>query len=150
MDISAKIRKTDKEKGFTLIEAIIAISILTIGLLAVASMQATAIRGNAFAEGLTGGTTWASDKIEKLIELGLADFNDANLQDTDGDGDAGLEDATAATADYQETQGRYTIFWNVSNDSVLNDTKTINVIVTWTDHGVQKRVSIQHIIPEII
>jgi prepilin-type N-terminal cleavage/methylation domain-containing protein len=44
---------TKKDDGFTLLEVIMAISILTIGLLAVASMQASAIRGNAISREYT-------------------------------------------------------------------------------------------------
>ena len=146
---SSKIMNRGKEAGFTLLEVLVAISILSVGILGVASMQASAIRGNDFAGGLTEGTTWAGDRMEKLVERGLANFNDSQLSDTDGDGDAGLEDAATTTADHQESQGRYTLFWNVSRDSLLNGTKTVNIIVTWTYHGAQKRVSLQNVIPEI-
>jgi type IV pilus assembly protein PilV len=37
------------ENGFTILEVLIAVSVLAIGILAVASMQISAIRGNAFA-----------------------------------------------------------------------------------------------------
>ena len=139
-----------QQRGFTLIEILVAISILCVGLLAVASMQITSIRGNSFAEGTTDAITWACDRVEKLVQLGLEDFDNAQLRDTDGDGDTGLNDATSATADNSVTQGIYTIYWNVSEDSLLDNTKTINVIVTWTDHGVQKSVSLQTIIPEVL
>jgi type IV pilus assembly protein PilV len=49
------------EQGFTLLEIMIAVSILATGLLAVASLQVTSIRGNAFASGVTEGTALASD-----------------------------------------------------------------------------------------
>ncbi len=134
--------------GFTLIEVIIAISILSIGILGVATMQSSGIRANFFASSTTTGTTWASDKLEELIVAGYKDYEAADLEDKDGDGDAGLDHATAGTADYSETQDQYTIFWNVSQDSLLNDTKTIRVIVTWSDHGVAKRVTMTYAVPK--
>ena len=143
------LKKQQGEQGFTLLELIFAVSILAIGILAVATMQVSSIRGNAFAGNTSMATTWAADKIEKLIVLAYEDYNDFSLSDRDGDGDGGLEHATAATADHQATQGNYTIYWNVSANSLINNTKTVNVIVTWVDHGVTKNVSMRYIIPRI-
>ena len=159
-------KQRGNEKGFTLLEVIVAISILTIGLLAVASMQVSAIRGNALAFGITEATSWAADQMEKLIVL---PYDHANLIDTDWDGtdedsngdgvddnggDFGLEDTViikdkqeVITADHELTRGKYTVCWNIAVDVEANNTKTVNVIVTWTDHGIQKYVSIRNIIP---
>jgi len=144
---TAIIKKGHNEKGFTLLEVIVAISILTIGLLAVASMQVSAIRGNALAFGITEATSWASDQVEKLIAL---PYDHADLQDTDGDGASGLEDASEATDDNPNTlptHGKYKVYWAGAVDDTADGTKTVNVIVTWTDHGIQKSVSIRNIIP---
>jgi type IV pilus assembly protein PilV len=130
-----------KDRGFTLLEILIAISILTVGLLAVASMQISAMRANSFAGGVTEGTTWTGDQLEKLLAL---PYDDADLDDRTDDGAAGLDD-TGGDADWTEDRGRYTVCWNVAVDAVTNNTKTISVIAIWTDHGVSKRVSIQHI-----
>ena len=148
--------KMSNREGFTLLEVIVAISILTVGLLAVASMQASSIRGNAFAAGVTEGATWAADRMEKLMSIVYDNYDDAGLQDTDDDGDDGLNDTnfdndptTQADADYKDTQNGYDIFWNVSEDSLLEDTKTVRIIVTWTDQGVQKSLAMRHIIPKM-
>jgi len=138
-NLAADIRT--KDRGFTLLEVIIAMSLLTVGLLAVASMQISAMRGNSYAGDVTEGATWAGDQLEKLIAL---PYDHADLDDTNDDGADGLLD-TGDDADYTENQDRYTVCWNVAIDAVTNNTKTISVIVTWTDHGVQKHVSIQHI-----
>lgn len=142
--------KTGNDKGFTLLEVIIAISILSVGILGVATMQTSSMRGNAFADGVTAGTTWAADRLEKIMDFAYQDYDNANLLDTDNDGQAGLNDATAATADFQQVEGQYTIYWNVAADDIFDDTKTISVIVTWTDHGVQKNVTVRNVIPRII
>jgi type IV pilus assembly protein PilV len=130
---TTRITKGGKEKGFTLLEVIVAISILTIGILAVASMQISSIRGNSFAAGVTEGTTWAGDQVERLMALPY-DHNDLDQ----------------AQNPHQATEGKYTINWNVTDDTPMTNTKTINVTVTWTDHGVQKTVSLQRVIPRII
>ena len=58
---------TSREDGFTLLEVIIAIAILTFGLLAVASMQSAAIRGNYLGYRVTEGATLAQDRMEFLL-----------------------------------------------------------------------------------
>lgn len=138
-----------KDEGFTLVEMVFAISILAVGILGVASMQISAIRSNNFAHGTTESTTWAMNKVEELINIGLSDYDNSDLEDTDNDGSSGLNHATSATADHEDTQGRYNIYWNVAADSLIDDTKTISVIVIWTDHGTEKSVTMQHVIPEV-
>ena len=141
--------------GFTLIEVIVAIGILSFGILAVATMQVSAIRGNAVAEWDTEATTWAGDQIENLACLA---WDDALLQDADGDGVNGLDDTgfdnnagTAGDGDQAPVvQGRYTIQWNVADNVLIGNTKTVHVIVTWTDRGVAKRVTLRRAIPRII
>jgi type IV pilus assembly protein PilV len=126
-------RKRSKEEGLTLLEVIIAIAILTFGILAVASMQAASIQGNSFSSSVTEGTTWAGDQVERLMALPY-DHNDLDQ----------------AQNPHQATEGSYTINWNVTDDTPITNTKTINVTVTWTDRGVQKTVSLQRVIPRII
>jgi len=126
-------------KGFTLLEVIMAISILTIGILAVASMQALAIRGNAISRVYTESTDRAQDMAEKLLSSNLAD---AKLSDADGDGVAGLND-TGANADHSDTShSKYAIYWNVVSNwaggSAETGVNTVRVIVTWTERGIQK------------
>ncbi len=150
MDQRKPCSKAVGESGFTLLEVILAVAILCFGLLAVASMQVSAIRGNAFANDVTEGTSWASDKLDKLLQQGLVDYDDPDLADTDGDGSGGLGHDTAATADGHEDQGDYRIYWNIAEDHILERTKTIQVIVQWGDHGQTKEMSLRGIVPEIV
>ena len=146
--------RNHRQRGFTLLEVIVAISILTIGILAIASMQASAIRGNGFASGVTESGTWCGDQLEQLLGL---DWDDPLLQDADGDGAGGLDDidfdnnpATQGDADFWAARGSYNIYWNAADSEVTSNTKTITVIVTWSDHGVLKRVTMRRILPRII
>ena len=144
-----RIVKGENEKGFTLLEVIFAVSILSFGLLAVATMQASSISGNSLASDVTEATAWGSDTVETLMRLSAINYNDpAALLDLTGDGDGGLND-TGANADYSVNQGRYTISWNVSVNSAMTNTKTVNVIVTWAKKGVTKRVEMVHVIPRL-
>lgn len=145
-------RIVTRENGFTLVEILIALAILAIGLLALAEMQISAIKGNAFSGTTTDATTLAQDRLEQLMALTYSGLTtDANLVDTDADGDAGLNDAAAATADFSQSQGDYTVYWNVSDGSVITNTKTLCVIVAWTETGGsrQRTVSVQGVKPRI-
>jgi prepilin-type N-terminal cleavage/methylation domain-containing protein len=60
-----KIRKKN-QKGFTLLEVLISIIILSVALLALAGLQVISIRGNSFGGTMTEAITLARDKIEDL------------------------------------------------------------------------------------
>jgi len=134
------------QKGFSLIEILIAISILAIGLLALAEMQITAIQGNAFSSTTTDATTLAQDRMEQLMALtysSLTTDDDLNA----GSHPPGTQAQVPGTAQVQGVN--YTISWDVTDDSPMNNTKTINVIVTWTENSRQRTVSIQSVKPRI-
>ena len=59
-------RQEDSQQGFTLVEVLVAILLLTVGLLALARMQTGAVAGNAFGNQVTEATFLAQDKLEEL------------------------------------------------------------------------------------
>ena len=61
----------DQYKGFTLIEVLIGLTILAVGLLALAGLHITSIRGNSFSNNLTQATYSAQDGLEFLKNLPL-------------------------------------------------------------------------------
>lgn len=144
-NVSTRTGKRSNERGFTLLEVIVAIAILTFGILAVASMQISSMRGNSFAGNVTEATTLAGDKLERLIGL---PYDDDDLRDMNANGSDGLN-KTGNDADYPEEQEidavTYSVCTNLAIDTPRNNTKTIKVIVTWMDRGFQKSVSLQHV-----
>ncbi len=62
------------QKGFTLIETIVALGILTVGILSLYSMQITSIQGNATANRITQGTSWGANQIESELLVDLKDI----------------------------------------------------------------------------
>jgi type IV pilus assembly protein PilV len=129
MTTSEKVRPAEmterqtREAGFTLLEVIIAISILTVGLLAVASMQTAAIRGNDAAYRITEGATWAQDRLEYLMALPYDD--------------TALSNGTGKTDPIPPTPGSYTITYDVVNGPIAN-TKRITVIASRNARGATK------------
>jgi len=117
--------------GFTLLEVIVAISILTVGLLAVGTMQVSAIYGNSFAGRMTAATSIAEDKMEQLLSLQYT-YTATHPDLAEGS----HPDTPAADA------SGYTLTWNVINNSPVGNTKQITVTVTWRDKWVNKSTSL--------
>lgn len=61
------------KKGFTLIEVLIGLIILAIGILAIAGMQITSIRGTSFSNNLSQASILAQERLEFLKSLPISD-----------------------------------------------------------------------------
>jgi prepilin-type N-terminal cleavage/methylation domain-containing protein len=80
--------------GFTIMEVMVATVILSVGLLAAASMQISAIDGNASAKRLTETVVLAQGRMERLLALEYTPaFTDPDLRD-DSEMFAGAEPYT--------------------------------------------------------
>jgi type IV pilus assembly protein PilV len=62
-----------EKEGFSLIEVLICVVFLAIGLLAIASLQVTSVRGNFFSNNLMQATYAAQDRLELLKNLPMDD-----------------------------------------------------------------------------
>jgi len=123
------------ERGFTFIEVLIVIAIFSIGVLAVAVMQVTAINTNAAARLSGEATALASNQLEALMAL-----------------DYGHADLNPATNPHEIVQGVYTVNWIVTESDIdadgSNDCKTISVTVRCANPKARD-VQIQYIKPEV-
>jgi len=72
-----------RKEGFSLIEVLICLVFLAIGLLAIASLQITSVRGNLFSNNLMQATYMAQDRLEFLKNLSYSDpsLNTGNHDD---------------------------------------------------------------------
>ncbi|MFH7326196.1 prepilin-type N-terminal cleavage/methylation domain-containing protein [Desulfurivibrio sp. C05AmB] len=138
------------QQGFTLIEVMIAITLLAVGILAAASMQITALGGNHLAIRTTTASTLAGATIEELMSL---EFEHDDLAAT-----ATIAELTAAQTDpaalellldtaHQpaEQPANFQIFWSVVDDYPLIDCKTIRVLVRRQDRGVLRDLALDFI-----
>jgi type IV pilus assembly protein PilV len=75
-----------RKEGFSLIEVLICVVFLAIGLLAIASLQVTSVRGNFFSNNLMQATYAAQDRLEFLKNL---PYNSPQLAQGDYDPDPG-------------------------------------------------------------
>src|SRR5687768_6156639 len=110
-------------RGFGLIEVLIAAAILSVGLLALASLQMSLVRTSSDAKAYTGALSLAKDKLEELRT-----FNDVrgvrSYQSlTDGTDDPGEVSGVAYTRGW--TVSRYVFNENPDGDPTTNDRKFI-------------------------
>jgi len=108
------------DKGFTIIEVLIAMVIFAVGILGLTKMQITSINTNADAGRYTEGSTWGVSKIEDII---------ATAYD-----DATLNNGTTGTL----THGIYSVAWTITDSVPIPNVKNINIVVTWDVKGKTK------------
>jgi prepilin-type N-terminal cleavage/methylation domain-containing protein len=138
--------------GFTLIEVLVAIVILTFGLLAVGSMQISAIRGNFMGGNTSIALSLASEKMEHLLN---ADYNNTvpntNLTDSNTGNNSPSLISSITSVDHEEpvseegtvgAGGFYRRIWNIATQT-SPPSKSVMVIVTWENN--RHRVSIASI-----
>lgn len=113
------LRQQCKCEGFTLIEVMIALVILAVGLLALATMQIVSVRTNAFSSEMTYATMLAQQQLETLKNL---NFTDADLTDT-------TSSSPHQLAPIIEKGASYSVSWDVEDTTA--DMKTIDLTVQW-------------------
>lgn len=102
-----------RRSGFTLIEVLIAIVILSVGLLGMASLTGSIILVNKLNSDLTTATTLSQDKMESIR--------------SDAYGSVESETKTDCTPPFDAFQREVT----VANDSPASGMKTVTVKVCW-------------------
>ena len=122
--------------GFTLIEVLIAMTIFSIGILGLMTLQIIGIRGTTLSDTATVAGTIAQTHMEKIINAdffasGLKDVNASNNHDLDStvNRDYKNMDVDGVTVDL----GRYNLVLNVADHTPIPNTKTIVVLVTWNN-----------------
>jgi prepilin-type N-terminal cleavage/methylation domain-containing protein len=112
-------RLSKNNRGFTLLEAVIAMAIFSIGILAVGSMQMWNTKNNTTGNFTTQATMLAREKIEELKTV---------------------SDLTAL-ANGNDTIGIYTRTWEPSN--LTSTSRKLKVTVDWTRNGHDHSVELE-------
>lgn len=142
--------KLDDRGGFTLIEVLIAMAIFSVGILGVAAMQLTAVRGNTSAGNVTANTFIGEDRVETLMSVpygwvNLSNGAHAPAQDVDG-----IDNDVDGTTDEAGETGPVTVSYIVEDDTPVFRSKTITYTVTRPHAFGQKTTTFMQVIPEII
>ncbi|MBW2020872.1 MAG: type II secretion system protein [Deltaproteobacteria bacterium] len=112
-------------KGFTLLELIIAISMLSVGLLAVSTMVTMVINSNKMTRNLTTAVNLAQNKIDDLKITSYANIVDSTESSLDENGvsGSGIFDRTVSVV-----------------ENTNPDYKTVQVTVSWAEPNTRQVV----------
>jgi prepilin-type N-terminal cleavage/methylation domain-containing protein len=122
--------RTQRTSGFTLIEILVSIIILSVGILAVSQMTIMGMRVTTVTNQRMYGRTVMAQVFEDLYNL---PSNAPELQDPDGPGD--LDDDSLG--DHSKTmkdptgQRSYNVVWNVADNTPEPAFKTVRIHVLW-------------------
>ncbi len=106
----------DPNAGFTLVESMLTLAIMSVGLLALAGLQITALRGNAWSRRMTTAVSIAEQRIEQLKNTPYSDIQ--------------AEAATQVTASNLHFTRQVTV-----TNGPLPKTKSVSVLVSWQDQS---------------
>jgi type IV pilus assembly protein PilV len=109
-----------RSRGFSLLELLVALAILSVGLFALAGLQKTAIEGNAASRNLTSAVFLAEAKMNELQAKGYSNLSPGAFSDSNN-----------PVNERGEPGGIFARTWTVSGHGV--NMKQITVSVSWKD-----------------
>lgn len=128
------------DKGFSMVELLVALTIFSIGLLALAGMQFTAIKGNSSAHSLTALTALADGLAEDLLSLN----GDNTVVATSSGSATSWPTSFASPGTPQQWDidgaGLCTATYQVTADAPITGVSTIEIVVTSPSRTLTKQV----------
>jgi type IV pilus assembly protein PilV len=109
------------DRGYTIVEVLVGIVLLSFGILAVAQMQIMTMNSNKLANQKTMAITLAQDKAEYFRTIPYTTIGNTPLSDS---------------------VGSYTRSWVVENNTPANNMKRVTITVSWSGKQVQMQTII--------
>lgn len=129
----------NNQDGFTLVEILVAMTLMVIGLFAVIGMQAVAMQSNSIANQLSVATSLASEALE---DISSSSFESNGTALTNGTVTLRFnQDDTYGTYTYQSA-GVYTITCSPTLNAPISGIAQLDVTVTYKYKGNTKSVTI--------
>ena len=116
-----------KDKGFTLIEVLIAIVVLSVALLALAGLQIISIQGNSFGNHMTEAVTLAKDKMEEMKNTEWDEIGDSSDDHPKGDSPTFYHRACTVKQSGRIKTVTVKVTWDNGTHSVALVTKIVNL-----------------------
>lgn len=115
-------------KGFTLLEVLIAMCLLAIAMMGLATLQSRGIRGNDLGNRTTQAIALAQDQLEQLIHSGSGGNFPLAAPSPNP-----FPDANNPMSETGAAGGIFTRTWQLQDNTPVTDAQTITVSVTWND-----------------
>ncbi|MGH9340716.1 MAG: prepilin-type N-terminal cleavage/methylation domain-containing protein [Acidobacteriota bacterium] len=116
------------EKGFTLLETAIAISILAIALMGLAHLLALALHQNSFARYNSVAVNLAQAKLEELRTTYNSDLENETSSQSVTAGSHGPETVTVTSPDYtNQADWQFLVSWEVADSGQSQKSVTVSV-----------------------
>jgi len=123
------------QDGFTLIEVLVTLLILSVGLLGIAGLTAGIIRGDFFSKNITSATVIAQTQLEAVQNKGYINANTTNFPSSAASVSMGGVNFSRTTT--------------ITDNSPATNMKTISVTVTWNEaDNAARSVSLQTILAQ--
>jgi prepilin-type N-terminal cleavage/methylation domain-containing protein len=134
----------NEQRGFTILEVLVAIALFAFGMIALFRLQISVIQNNSLNNESSQVMALVQSRMEDLLAL---DYDNTDLADSNNNGENGLnnglnlnkdgaeedESEESKPPDHTENYGSYTLSWNIAIDLPITNTKSIRLIASWTD-----------------
>ena len=134
MNATTIARRSQTTAGFTILEVMIVIGILSFGLLSLAAMQIQAMKGSDRGRHATNAAAIAESKMEQLQQDDWASIAVTGGFVTDGN----EQNAVKLDGGTSINERDYSVFYQIT-DVQATFTRAIDVQVSWTEKGGESR-----------